>query len=63
MSFYGSHYRQASNLKVSLQCLDSTHMPSSTLRHEVGDIFQHARHERGAFRMFILPLAYLLFHV
>ncbi|KAG7108892.1 hypothetical protein HYQ44_012256 [Verticillium longisporum] len=53
MSFYGSHYRQASNLKVSLQCLDSTHMPSSTLRHEVGDIFQHARHERGAFHEYI----------
>ncbi|KAF3344954.1 hypothetical protein VD0002_g9946 [Verticillium dahliae] len=53
MSFYGSHYRQASNLKVSIQCLDSTHMPSSTLRHEVGDIFQHARHERGAFHEYI----------
>ncbi|KAM0276128.1 hypothetical protein ACHAQH_007054 [Verticillium albo-atrum] len=53
MSFYGSHFRQASNLKVSLQCLDSTHMPSSTQRHEVGDVFQHARQERAAFHEFI----------
>ncbi|KAM0329846.1 hypothetical protein ACHAQA_004011 [Verticillium albo-atrum] len=53
MSFYGSHYRQASNLKVSLQCLEATYIPSSSQRKEVGEAFQHARHDRGAFHDYI----------
>ena len=47
LSFYGSHYRQASNLQVGLDC---SSISSSKMRHSLTDAFQRARLDRGAFR-------------
>lgn len=49
LSFYGSHYRQASNLQVGLDC---SNISSSRMRHSLTDAFQRARLDRGAFRTF-----------
>lgn len=50
LSFYGSHYRQASNLQVGLDCCNSTSVPSSRVRQNLKEAFQRARLDRGAFR-------------
>lgn len=50
LAFYGSHFRQASNLRVDLRRLDPTLIPSPSTRRDLGELFTRACLDRGPFR-------------
>ncbi|ROT39746.1 hypothetical protein SODALDRAFT_349886 [Sodiomyces alkalinus F11] len=49
LAFYGSHYRQASNLRVELRCLDPDHIPNPATRRELAELFKQAYLDRAPF--------------
>ncbi|KAL2756789.1 hypothetical protein ACRALDRAFT_1080905 [Sodiomyces alcalophilus JCM 7366] len=53
LAFYGSHYRQASNLRVELRCLDPAHIPNPATRRELAELFKRAYLDRAPFHEYV----------